>query len=50
MCSLLYGYVKTIIVSFIDDYKNVRNNYHILKIKSFTEKDYQEIGCLLVKV
>lgn len=44
MCSLLHGYVKTIIVSFIDDYKNVRNNNHILKIKPFTENDYQEIG------
>lgn len=44
MCSLLNGYVKTIIVSFIDDYKNVRKNNGILNIKLFTESDYQEIG------
>ena len=44
MTSLLDGYVKHIIVSFIDDYKNVRNNMSILKIKEFTEKDFEEIG------
>lgn len=44
MCSLLQGYVKQIIVSFIDDYKNVRKNYQILNIKEFTEDDYREIG------
>ena len=44
ICSLLEGYTKHIIISFIDDYKNVRKNAHILKIKPFTENDYQEIG------
>lgn len=44
MCSLLNGYVKTIIVSFIDDYKNVRKNQSILKMRDFKEEDYQEIG------
>lgn len=44
MCSLLDGYVKQIIVSFIDDYKNVRNNMKVLNYKSFTEEDYKEIG------
>ena len=44
MCNLLNGYVKKIIISFIDDYKNVRNNIHTLKIKEFTEYDYKEIG------
>lgn len=44
MCSLLEGYVKIIIVSFIDDYKNVRKNKNILKIKPFTENDFKEIG------
>lgn len=44
MCSLLNGYIKTIIVSFIDDYKNVRKNKNILNIKPFTENDYKEIG------
>ncbi len=44
MCFLLKGYVKTIIVSFIDHYKNVRTNGKILNIKPFTEMDYKEIG------
>ncbi len=44
MCFLLSGYVKTIIVSFVDDYKNVRKNNNILNIKPFTEADYKEIG------
>lgn len=44
MCTLLDGYVKNIIVSFIDDYKNVRNNKEILKYKQFTETDYKAIG------
>ena len=44
LCSLLDGYVKHIIISFIDDYKNVRKNMHVLKIKEFTDNDYEEIG------
>jgi DNA repair photolyase len=50
MCTLLDGYVKTIIISFIDDYKNVRNNINILKIKEFTENDYQQIGINFSKI
>ncbi len=44
MCSLLNGYVKHIIVSFIDDYKNVRKNISILKLKQFSDEDYKQIG------
>lgn len=44
MCSLLDGYVKTIIVSFIDDYKNVRNNIKELKYRDFKDEDYKMIG------
>ena len=44
LCSMLNGYVKHIIVSFIDDYKNVRKNNNILKIKSFTKEDYKLLG------
>lgn len=44
MCLLLNGYVKNIIISFIDEYKNVKNNKDILKYRSFTEDDYREIG------
>ncbi len=44
LTDLLDGYVKHIIVSFIDDYKNVRNNMNILKYHDFTSDDYKEIG------
>lgn len=44
MCLLLNGYVKQIIVSFIDDYKNVRKNNRVLNYRDFTEEDYKEIG------
>lgn len=44
MCKLLNGYVKHFIVSFIDDYKNVRNNLGELKLREFTENDYKTIG------
>ena len=42
--SLLEGYVKHIIVSFIDDYKNVRKNMGVLKYREFTKSDFQFIG------
>lgn len=44
MCNLLNGFVNHIIVSFIDDYKNVRNNKSILKLRDFTSNDYEFIG------
>lgn len=44
LCNLLNGYVKKIIVSFIDDYKNVRKNQKFLKIKKLTLEDYKLIG------
>lgn len=44
MCELLDGYVKHIIVSFIDDYKNVRKNMNVLKLKEFTNDDIKNIG------
>lgn len=44
LCTLLNGYTNRIIVSFIDDYKNVRKNEKILNFKCFTEDDYKEIG------
>lgn len=44
MCLLLNGYAKQIIVSFLDDYKNVRKNKYILNYKELTENDYSEIG------
>ena len=44
LCSLLDGYTNKILISFIDDYKNVRNNYSVLKYKQLTENDYKTIG------
>ena len=44
LCSLLDGYVKHIIVSFIDDYKNVRKNMGVLRVKPFDFEDYKTIG------
>lgn len=41
---LLDGYVKHIIVSFIDDYKNVRKNMKYLNFREFTSDDFKEIG------
>ena len=44
LCNELNGFVKHIIISFLDDYKNVRRNYSYLKPKELTENDYREIG------
>ena len=44
LCSLLAGCTNHIIISFIDDYKNVRKNMNSLKIIPFTKEDYKEIG------
>lgn len=44
LCELLDGYVNKIIISFIDDYKNVKNNSNILKLHPFTEDIYKQIG------
>ena len=44
LCTILNGYVKYFIVSFIDDYKNVRKNEKVLNYKGFTEDDYKMIG------
>ena len=44
LCNILDGYITKIIVSFIDDYKNVRSNYNFLKYKDLNENDYKSIG------
>ena len=44
LCKNLNGYVNKIIVSFMDEYKNVRSNKNILKYRSFTREDYKKIG------
>lgn len=50
ICSLLDGYVNKIIISFIDDYKNVRKNMNILRIKNFTDNDFKIIGTEFSKI
>ena len=44
LCSLLDGYIEKILISFLDNYKNVRNNYKVLKYKELDENDYKVIG------
>lgn len=44
LCMLLNGYVETIIVSFLDEYKNVLKNKNVLQYRKFTEEDYKTIG------
>lgn len=44
LCMLLNGYIETIIVSFLDEYKNVLKNKNVLKYRKFTEEDYKIIG------
>lgn len=44
ICTLLDGYVNKIIVSFMDLYKNVKNNKNILNYKKLSEEDYSIIG------
>ena len=44
LCMLLNKYVETIIVSFLDEYKNVLKNKNVLQYRKFTEEDYKIIG------
>lgn len=44
MCKSLNGYIEKIIISFIDNYKNVRKNIDVLNYKELTKEDYKEIG------
>ena len=50
ICRLLDGYVKNILISFMDEYKNVRNNRNVLKYKCFTDNDYKNIGLSFSKI
>ena len=50
MCNKLKNYVNHIIISFIDDYKNVRNNASELKLKELTMNDYNKIGINFSKI
>lgn len=50
MCTLLNGYVNKIIISFLDEYKNVKKNKNIIKYKELTKDDYKEIGISFSKI
>lgn len=50
LCKNLNGYVNKIIVSFMDEYKNVRSNKNILKYRAFTREDYKKIGEAFSKI
>ena len=50
LCTLLNGYTKHIIISFIDIYKNVLKNAKDLKLKEFTDEDYKKIGASFSKI
>ncbi len=44
LCQLLDGYVKFFIVSFMDEYKNVKKNASVIGYRNFLEEDYMRIG------
>ena len=44
LCTLLDGYVSKIIISFLDNYKNVQNNLRYLQVKNFSGEDYKKLG------
>lgn len=44
LCNLLDGYVNKIIISFLDDYKNVRKNIETINARNLTKEDYEIIG------
>ena len=44
LCSLLDGYVERIIVSFMSEYKNVKQNQRTLNYHKVTTDEYEEIG------
>ena len=50
LCELLNGYIDQILISFLDEYKNVKTNKHILKYRTFTEEDYRFIGTNFSKI
>ena len=50
LCKNLNGYVNKVIVSFMDEYKNVRSNKNILKYRAFTREDYKKIGEAFSKI
>ncbi len=50
LAEVLDGYIEKIIISFIDDYKNVRKNEYALNYREFKESDYKALGENVSKV
>ena len=44
ICKLLDGYIEKIVISFLDEYKNVLKNKKVLNYKELNYDDYKEIG------
>lgn len=44
LCKSLNGYVKHIIISFVDHYKNVEKNKSFLNLKEITKEDIEKIA------
>ena len=49
LCKRLDGYVKTIIISFIDYYKNLERNMNVLNYRELTYEEYEKIGINFAK-
>lgn len=50
LCSKLSTNIHTIIVSFLDLYKNTKKNMNVLKAKTLNEEDYRKIGIGFSKI
>lgn len=50
LCELLEGYIDKMIISFIDDYKNVKKNEKVLRFREFREIDYKSLGENISKI
>ncbi len=50
ICKALDGYISRILISFLDDYKNVFNNRFFLNKRAFSENDYKIIGTYFSKI
>lgn len=44
LTKMLEGYIETIIISFVDEYKNVREHQQELNLVPFKNSDYEAIG------
>lgn len=50
LCEILNGYVKHIIISFVDDYKNVQKNMKYLRLKNIDDEMKKKIAINFSKI